>query len=283
MGTFSHTRIPGFANPISGFMPPVRPVCRVKRVEFARSCGYAGRFFTPAASLMSITENWNIRSRSHVCAHTGQPFADGETFYTALFDDGPSGELVRRDYALLPWDELKGELHPFSFWKSVYEAPHAEAKVEVVEKENAEGLLRRLVEEDAPGTENTRYILAVMLERKKILKHTATRETEDANFLIYEHPKNGEVYLIRDPELRLDQVDAVQREVTLMLTHGGRAQVADRPEETAGAESAGTEGEAPVAAAEDEDAPGEDFAPEEEMELLTNVEEDGPPEEFAGG
>ena len=36
-----------------------------------------------------------------------------------------------------------------------------------------------------------------MLERKKILKHTATRETEDANFLIYEHPKSGEVYLIR--------------------------------------------------------------------------------------
>ncbi|HEX2747857.1 MAG TPA: hypothetical protein VHM91_07665, partial [Verrucomicrobiales bacterium] len=94
---------------------------------------------------------------------------------------------------------------------------------------SAEGLLRRLIEEDAPGTENTRYILAIMLERKKMLKHTATRETEDANFLIYEHPKSGEVYIIRDPELRLDQVEAVQREVSLLLSMGSQTPPADEP------------------------------------------------------
>ena len=196
-------------------------------VEFTCAAGISAPRPILSFSNMSINENWNIRSRSHTCTHSGQAFTDGETFYTALFEDPVSEELVRRDYSLASWDALKGELHPFSFWKSVYEAPHSEAKVEVVEKENAEGLLRRLVEDDAPGTENTRYILAIMLERKKILKHTATRETEDANFLIYEHPKTGEVYLIRDPELRLDQVDAVQREVTLLLTHGAHAQVAD--------------------------------------------------------
>lgn len=170
---------------------------------------------------MSINENWNIRSRSHTCQHTGQTFSDGETFYTALFEDAKSEELVRRDFSVAAWEELRGELQPFSFWKSIYEAPRHEEKPEVTEKEGAEGLLRRLIEEDNPGTENTRYILAVMLERKKILKHTATRETEDANFLIYEHPKSGEVYLIRDPELRLDQVEAVQREVSLLLGYGG--------------------------------------------------------------
>jgi hypothetical protein len=169
---------------------------------------------------MPINENWNIRSRSHTCLQTGEAFADGETFYTALFEDPKTDELVRRDYSVTAWEAVRRELHPFSFWKSVYEAPRTEAKPEVVEKESAEGLLRRLIEEDTAGTENTRYILAVMLERKKILKHTATRETEDANFLIYEHPKSGEVYIIRDPELRLDQVEAVQREVTLLLSHG---------------------------------------------------------------
>jgi hypothetical protein len=178
---------------------------------------------------MSINENWNIRSRSHTCLQTGEAFADGETFYTALFEDPQTDELVRRDYSNSAWEALRGELHPFSFWKSVYEAPRSEAKVEVVEKESAEGLLRRLIEEDAPGTENTRYILAIMLERKKMLKHTATRETEDANFLIYEHPKSGEVYIIRDPELRLDQVEAVQREVSLLLSMGSQTPPADEP------------------------------------------------------
>lgn len=178
---------------------------------------------------MAINENWNIRSRSHTCQHTGQTFADGESFYTALFEDAKSEELVRRDFSVAAWEELRAELHPFSFWKSVYEAPRHEEKPEVTEKEGAEGLLRRLIEEDNRGTENTRYILAVMLERKKILKHTATRETEDANFLIYEHPKSGEVYLIRDPELRLDQVEAVQREVSLLLGYGGPHAPAEEP------------------------------------------------------
>ena len=190
---------------------------------------------------MAINENWNIRSRSHTCLHTGETFADGETFYTALFEDEKTEELVRRDYSVASWEALRGELRPFSFWKSVYEAPKHDVKPEVVEKENAESLLRRLIEEDSAGTENTRYILAVMLERKRILKQTATRDTDDAHFLIYEHPKSGEVYIIRDPELRLDQVEAVQREVSLLLGYGGYAPVPP-------AEAAAVENPAPPAA-----------------------------------
>lgn len=169
---------------------------------------------------MAINENWNIRGRSHVCAHTERPFAEGDTFYTALFEEGPEKELVRRDYSADAWKELEGTLTPFSFWKSTYDPPKTEGRVEVVEKESAEALLRRLVEEDSITTENTRYILAVMLERKKQLRQTGTRETEDATFLVYEHPKSGEVYIIRDPELKLDQLETVQTEVSRLLEQG---------------------------------------------------------------
>ena len=179
---------------------------------------------------MAITENWNIRSRAHACAHTGNPFTQGESFYTALFDDPATGDLIRRDFSLAAWDEARSVAEPFSFWKSTYEPPVNDAKPEVVEKENAESLLRRLIEENSPGSENTRYILAVMLERKKILKHTATRDSDDASFLIYEHPKSGEIYIIRDPELKLDQVEAVQREVSLLLTLGARPPQESTPE-----------------------------------------------------
>jgi hypothetical protein len=179
---------------------------------------------------MAITENWNIRSRAHACAHTGNPFTQGESFYTALFDDPATGDLIRRDFSLAAWDEARALAEPFSFWKSTYEPPVNDAKPEVVEKENAESLLRRLIEENSPGSENTRYILAVMLERKKILKHTATRDSDDASFLIYEHPKSGEIYIIRDPELKLDQVEAVQREVSLLLTLGARPPQESTPE-----------------------------------------------------
>ena len=178
---------------------------------------------------MAINENWNIRGRSHACAHTNTPFAEGDTFYTALFEEGAEKELVRRDYSLEAWEEVGAALNPFSFWKSTYDPPKTEGRVEMVEKESAENLLRRLVEEDSITTENTRYILAVMLERKKQLKQTATRETEDATFLVYEHPKSGEVYIIRDPELKLDQLETVQAEVSRLLGGGsGEAAVAEQ-------------------------------------------------------
>ncbi|MES2707755.1 MAG: hypothetical protein V4726_14270 [Verrucomicrobiota bacterium] len=167
---------------------------------------------------MAINENWNIRTRAHVCAHSGTPFKDGEEFVTVLLEEPKTGELLRRDYSLASWKEIEPALTtPFSFWRSEFTVTKSEARPEIAEKESAETLLRRLVAGDSITTENTRYILAVMLERKKQLKQTGTRETKDATFLIYEHGKSGEVYIIRDPELRLDQIEEVQKEVSRLL------------------------------------------------------------------
>lgn len=173
---------------------------------------------------MAINEHWNIRSRAQACFHTARPFADGETFVTVLLEDPKSGDLMRRDYTLAAWAEVEPTLgSSFSVWRSEYEAVKTESRPEIAEKESAENLLRRLCEEDSILTENTRYILAVMLERKKQLKQTGTRETEDATFLVYEHIKSGEVYIIRDPELKLAQIEDVQKEVSRLLTGGGGA------------------------------------------------------------
>lgn len=168
---------------------------------------------------MAINENWNIRSRAHACSHTAQPFRDGDVFMTVLVEDPKSGELLRRDYSLAAWPEVEPGLGlAFSVWRSEYEGVKTESRPEIAEKESAEVLLRRLIEEDSILTENTRYILAVMLERKKQLKQTGTRETGDDTFLVYEHPKSGEVYIIRDPELKLAQIEEVQKEVSRLLS-----------------------------------------------------------------
>jgi hypothetical protein len=81
-------------------------------------------------------------------------------------------------------------------------------------------LLRRLLDEDRPEYLNTRYVLAAMLERKKILKPVDVRETGSEKILVYEHAKSGEAFLIVDPGLRLDQLDAVQNEVAALLANG---------------------------------------------------------------
>jgi len=73
------------------------------------------------------------------------------------------------------------------------------------------------VEEDEAHTENARYILAVMLERKKLLRETDTQEVPSGILRVYEHRKTGDVYLIKDPQIPLSDVEKVQAEVKQLL------------------------------------------------------------------
>jgi hypothetical protein len=166
---------------------------------------------------MAIIEKWNIKSRAHHCSETENKFADGEHFYTALFEDPESESFLRKDYSEAAWKELHGSLTPFSFWRSKYELPPASDSPPVVEKETAESLLWRLIEEDEAHTENARYVLAVMLERDKKLRQADIQETENDRYLIYEHRKSGEVIIVKDPMLRLEQVEPIQDEVSQLL------------------------------------------------------------------
>lgn len=167
---------------------------------------------------MALPEAWSIKARAHQCAITEVKFVDQQQFYTAIFPDPESSGYLRMDFSLDAWEDRPEELQkPFSFWKNTYEASVIEEKTEAVTKESAEELLSRLIEEDQEHTENARYILAVMLERKKLLKETDKQQTPNGILRIYEHRKNGEIYIILDPNIPLDQVEAVQIEVSELL------------------------------------------------------------------
>lgn len=191
-----------------------------------------------------MTQDWKIKSRGHTCTATGRTFEDEEVFYTALFEEPGEEGFVRRDYSAEAWNDVRSTLKPFSYWRTTYQAPKDEpAKREVVEKESAEGLLRRLVEEDDPLTENARFILAVMLERKKTLRETDSQSLGDAKLRIYEHAKTGEVYIIRDPLLRLDQLESIQREVAELLAGRGPGSVSPQAPQNPTPDAAPTAGD----------------------------------------
>ena len=164
-----------------------------------------------------MNQEWTIQSRGHQCSATGHEFVEGEQFYTLLFDE-KSGyrreDLCEEAFRARPGDAPA----PFSFWKTKY-VPPPPAAPEALGKQTAEDLLRRYMAEDSPQHESARYLLAVMLERKRILKEVETKRSDSGQLTrIYEHGKTGEVFVVPDPELRLDQIAAVQAELAPMLT-----------------------------------------------------------------
>lgn len=193
---------------------------------------------------MAFAESWHVRSRSRECAATQVAFADGETIVTALFPDPESSGYLRRDFRLDAWQERPADAEtPFSFWKTTFTAPSGIEKEDPVEKLSPEEILQRLVEEDEDHTENTRYILAVMLERRKLLRETDNQRTPNGILRVYEHRKTGEVFLVRDPDIPLAEIEAVQNEVFILLENNGRTPEVEtgQPAAESGAEESATE------------------------------------------
>lgn len=160
-----------------------------------------------------LTNEWAIKHRADACALTNRPFVPGEYFYTLLFQDADG--FRREDLSEEAWRNRNENIRPFSFWKSRYE-PAQPAPAEPLAKETAEQLLRRLLSsEDAPR--NACYVLAAMLERKRILKQIKSEPSGNGRVLIYEHGASGDVFIVPDPQLRLDELESVQNEVAQLL------------------------------------------------------------------
>lgn len=160
-------------------------------------------------------ENWSVRKCSKLCDKCEKEFADKETILSRLSYD--QGEYVRQDFCEGCWDRSNPGL---SSWKTLYLVPPPPAE-EAVKKENAESLLRRLMAKENEEDLNAIFILAVMLERKKILVERDVQTAEDGRKLrIYEHRKTNESFMVIDPQLKLDELEKVQEEVVVLL--GGK-------------------------------------------------------------
>lgn len=160
------------------------------------------------------SSSWEVKARSHQCFATGEAFTENEYLMSRLVNTVQG--MQREDFKLSAWDAEKQNAALF-YWKTQYRLPPPK-KESTFKEENAEELLRQLVEEKEGDNTNTVFLLAVMLERKRLfIERGVQRDPEGRQIRIYEHKESGETFLIPDPQLGIDQIDAVQKEVALKL------------------------------------------------------------------
>ena len=209
-----------------------------------------------------MSQEWNIRSRGHECSVCGKPLVDRGPVVSVLRENGSGYD--RLDCHPECWKATPRDWEPFSSWEGVYHAPPPpDARKEPLKKETAGDLLRELVALDDPAMKNVVYVLAVMLERSRILVERDSRELEDHTIRrVYEDRKTGDTFVILDPRLRLDALGEVQDQVVALLsgekTFGEVAQVEEASE--AAAQSAEPAAE-PAAEPSSEPAPQEPGEP----------------------
>ncbi len=162
--------------------------------------------------------DWNIQARSRVCHLCGEPFKDKQTYHTVLLTGEP--RPVRYDFCSSCWQRetasgLLQNPQVISYWKGTYIIPPK--PTEAIERNTAELLLKKLATTDDPNSHAVVYILALMLERKKIIKLKKRAYINGKTTLIYEHKETGESYTITEPTLTPDQIHIVHASVTKLL------------------------------------------------------------------
>ena len=185
-----------------------------------------------------MNAEWNIRACADQCTACGRKFADRERLMSRLCftSDG----YQREDYCAACWPAAGASgAGSVSAWSAKWLAPAPKAP-EPLKRETAESLLRELMETDDPAKRNVIFILAVMLERRRILAEKEVQVQPDGRKIrVYEHKQTGESFVVPDPGLRLREIESVQREVLELL--------GAPPPKDAGAASAPNEPAAPHA------------------------------------
>jgi hypothetical protein len=156
--------------------------------------------------------DYQIQASTRRCAVTGREIRPGERFYSVLVDEG--GTFVRRDYSETSWQGPPEGA--FSFWKTRLGENHKPRRPPIDDELLLE-CFRRLEGESQPNQVAFRFVLALLLVRRKRLRLEETRREGGQEVLLLRCPRKGERFQAVDPGLADDELESVQEEVFRVL------------------------------------------------------------------
>jgi hypothetical protein len=151
---------------------------------------------------------YDLQKPTRTCADTGREIAVGETFYSIVTREG--AELRRLDYSAEAWKGPPDEA--IGWWKSVL-GDREGKKPKLAPSEVLLELFRELG--DAPDRRDLRYVLTLLLIRRRLLRLEETVEEADGTeTMVLYCPRDEQTYrtTIVVPD------EARQREIQEYLT-----------------------------------------------------------------
>lgn len=183
-----------------------------------------------------MAQQWDVETATGRCSVTGREFTEGDEFYTVLCEDGES--FRRQDVSV---DQ----------WKGPPEGAFCHFKTRVPVKEKPKQLLvnnhllfvffERLAHETEPTRVHFRFVLALLLMRKRILRYDGTINEGGQEVWELTVPRDKSKHHVVNPRLSDDQIAAVSEQLGAIL-HSDMG------------EWAGTAGESDTEPTEDADA-----------------------------
>lgn len=157
--------------------------------------------------------DWEIKKTLGQCFGTGQPLEVGQEYYAALVETEQG--LERRDYSEDYWHQQPPEV--FCFWKSRIANPEQKKKL-FIDDEMLMAFFERLTDETEQEKINFRFVLTLILMRKRKLKYDASA-SDDARNEVWTLRVTGQDRLVKviNPHLSEDQIEQLSGQMGQIL------------------------------------------------------------------
>jgi len=156
--------------------------------------------------------DYQIQPNSRRCTMSGRELRPGEKYYSVLLEK--DGRFVRQDYGSDIWQgPPEGS---FSFWMGRVNAADEKQKPRFDDDLLLDCFHRLEGQTDAPRV-NFRYVLALLLMRRKRFKFEETVAENGVEHLCLKCTRTGTKSLVLNPQLSEDEMVQVQEEVVKVL------------------------------------------------------------------
>jgi hypothetical protein len=156
--------------------------------------------------------DYQIQPNTRRCAITGRRLRAGERFFTALVES--AGQFVRHDYSVEAWQGPP--TGAFSFWSGKV-PDQADPQRPRFDDDMLLECFERLQGQLEPSRLGFRYVVALLLMRRKRLKFEETTIENDREVLSLRCARTGETYRVVNPGMSEAEMTAVQEEVFKVL------------------------------------------------------------------
>jgi len=171
--------------------------------------------------------DWRVDRSGGTCVKTGRPFKPGETFHVVLFEDGEG--FRREDYCDEAWDKMpEGAFCTFLSHMPVDQKP--KKKRLLVDDDVLIDFFVRLKNEQESVRQQFRFVLALILMRKRLLKYDETINDGELEVWRMRLMRDKTEHTVINPKLTDDQIETVSRQLGSVL-HADAGQFDDDVED----------------------------------------------------
>lgn len=155
---------------------------------------------------------WEIEKTLGQCYGTGEQFEVGQEYFAALVDTDEG--FQRRDYSVEYWQEEKPSV--YCYWKTKMLDSGQKKKV-FVDEEMLMTFFERLAEETDQEKINFRFIITLVLMRKRRLKYDSSRLENDREIWRLRVTAQDRTVEVVNPNLTEDKIEQLSCQMSQIL------------------------------------------------------------------